>query len=110
MIAENENTEPEVKRKGISRNDLCPCKSGLKYKKCHISSEKMLLSKEMRSLFHILIVKLNGIAVSQKLLDEYPEDAPVEIVYDEVNEIWSFLVPKPEINLAVPKRTIITPN
>jgi preprotein translocase subunit SecA len=32
---ESEKQKPIVKEKTVGRNDLCPCGSGLKYKKCH---------------------------------------------------------------------------
>ena len=116
MIAENENTEPEVisevKRKNVGRNDMCPCNSGKKYKNCHIKSDKMLLPTELRSLIHILVTQFNGVAVSQKKFDEYPQDAEMVITYDSEKQRWFFMTPKPEKKpkLLVPKNRIILPN
>ena len=126
MIADNENNEeeyhavpfeeapdpvnnPEVVRKGTGRNDLCPCNSGLKYKKCHIKSEKGLLPQEMRSLMHLLIKTVRGVAVTQRMLDEYPDDAEIHISFDKNGQIWKVIVPEPtEPEVLVPRRKIIT--
>ena len=116
MIAENENTEPEVisevKRKNVGRNDMCPCNSGKKYKNCHIKSDKMLLPSELRTLMHILVTAVKGVAVTQKMLDEYPQDAEMVITYDSEKQRWFFMPPMPEKKpkLLVPKNRIILPN
>jgi len=117
MVAENENTVPEetvviplVDRKGLGRNDLCPCGSGKKYKKCHEKSDMGLLPQELRALFHLLIISVNGAAVSQKKLDDYPEDAEINIKYDTEKRIWFFVVPKPEPKLILHKKRIVLPN
>ena len=127
MIADNENEKsdedefhaesyeeeiqagPLVNRKGIGRNDLCPCNSGLKYKKCHVKSEKGLLPQEMRSLMHILIEALNGVAFTQKKLDEYPKDAMIKLTFDEINHVWKAITREPEQKqgLILPSRGII---
>jgi len=35
LIEDRKNTEENISGEGIGRNDLCPCGSGLKYKRCH---------------------------------------------------------------------------
>jgi len=118
MIAENENLDSEgpvivhlVERAGIGRNDLCPCNSGHKYKKCHEKSDKMLLPQELRTLLHLLIESVNGVAVSQKKLDEYPEDAEINIKFDAKNQIWRIVPKRPAPKLILQKKKrIILPN
>jgi len=119
MIAENENIEQEepvvipqsfVTRAGIGRNDLCPCGSGLKYKKCHENSAMGLLPQELRALFHLLVISTNGVAVTQKKLDKYPDDAEMIVTFDDKKEVWFFIVPKPEPKILLHKKRIILPN
>ena len=117
MIAGNENLEPAepvviplVKRAGIGRNDPCPCNSGEKYKHCHEKSDMMLLPREMRALFHLLVIGVKGVAITQKKLDEYPEDAEMICTYDAEKQIWFFTVPATEPKLILHKKRIIMPN
>jgi len=117
MIAENDNIEQEepvviplVKRAGVGRNDLCPCGSGLKYKKCHEKSDMMLLPREMRALLHLLVIGVQGVAVTQKKLDKYPDDAEMNITYDAEKQIWYFTVPAPPPELILHNKRIIQPN
>ncbi|MDD5639401.1 MAG: preprotein translocase subunit SecA [Candidatus Pacebacteria bacterium] len=35
LVEERKNTEENISTGDVGRNDLCPCGSGLKYKKCH---------------------------------------------------------------------------
>lgn len=101
---------PLVTRKGIERNDQCPCNSGKKYKKCHIKADKGLLPQELRAVMHKLLTITQGIGVKQEALDEYPKDAVMNVMYDEKRQAWR-IVPKVEqkLDLLVPKSRIIRP-
>lgn len=80
---------------GIERNDLCWCKSGLKYKKCHIDFDRRyneLMMKDEWVPDRRLIknaVQLDGIRESGKIntfiLDKVTEMAKVGVTTEQLN-------------------------
>lgn len=106
---EDEPSAPLVKRKGIGRNDLCPCKSGKKYKNCHEKADKLLLPIEMHHLFQILLSMIPGITIPQKTFDEF-EDIEVQLRYDEHLQAWKIFCPRrPKKALLVPSKRPVYP-
>ncbi len=53
-----------------------------------------LTPANLKAIFHLAIRGCGGLAVPQKVLDEYPEDAPVIMRYDETNKVLNVFVPK----------------
>jgi hypothetical protein len=101
---------PLVKRKGIGRNDPCPCNSGEKYKKCHEKADKGLLPQELRAIMQKLLTIARGIAVEQQALDEYPKDAEMNAAYDEKRQVWRIVpLEKPESQILVPNKEPMIP-
>ncbi len=39
--------ESQRRRKAAGRNDLCPCGSGQKYKKCHYAEDELLVHEDL---------------------------------------------------------------
>lgn len=65
-----------------------------------------LTDENMRAFFHIALVGSGGFQVPKKMLDNYPKDVPIKMVFDEVNEVWHVSAP-----MKKPKRgKIVKPN
>jgi hypothetical protein len=100
---------PLVKRKGVGRNDLCPCHSGKKYKHCHEKADKLLLPVEMHRLLQILLSMIPGITIYQKTFDDF-KDIEVQLLYDEHLRAWKIFCPKrPKQAILVPSKRPVLP-
>jgi hypothetical protein len=107
---EDEPVVPIVKRKDVGRNDPCPCKSGKKYKDCHIKADKLLTPQEMSNLLKIIVHKLNGITIPQAALDSFPEDkVGINITYDENKQEWNIWPAKNKPSILVPSDRPVVP-
>ena len=106
---------PLVKRKGVGRNDPCPCNSGEKYKNCHEKASKMLMPREMSNLLKVIVHKLNGVTITQRALDNFPEgEVDVNITFREDIQAWQIrpdvkesLIVTPQKEPMIPTRRII---
>ena len=101
---------PLVKRKGVGRNDPCPCKSGNKYKHCHEKADKMLMPQEMANLLKIIVHKLHGVTILQKALDNFPNDeVNIKITFNEAIQAWVIRSEIKQPLIAVPNKEPVIP-
>lgn len=92
---------PLVSRKGVGRNDPCPCDSGLKYKNCHEKADKGLLPTELRHLLQGMVVIVGGVTIPQYSFDNV-EDNEITISFNENKQAWDILpVRKKEPTIAL---------
>ena len=53
-----------------------------------------LTPANLKAVFHMALRACDGLSIPQNVLDEYPEDAPVIMRYDETNKVLNVFVPK----------------
>ena len=72
-----------------------------------------LTAKDMRAILHIALVRCGGFAVTKKGLEQYPEDDPMTMSYDVINEVWHVYVPKKKFKrgkIIGPYKRLIVPS
>lgn len=65
-----------------------------------------LTPANLKAIFHLALRACDGLAIPQKVLDEYPEDAPVIMRYDETNKVLNVFVPKKRPKRGKIKKTV----
>lgn len=64
-----------------------------------------LTPARLKAIFHLALRACDGLAIPLKVLDEYPEDAPVIMRYDGTNEVLNVFVPKKKPKRGKVKKT-----
>jgi hypothetical protein len=102
-----------------SRNDPCPCGSGLKHKHCCLNPQVKALRRDnirLTTMAHLFLTELqkltgkNAVIVPREILARYPPDARISMAQDHVTGAFRFWVePPPEKPVIQPLRRIILP-
>ena len=101
---------PEEEKTG--RNELCPCGSGKKHKKCCGAPDPTFDNANLGKVLHILLVKVGGLSIPADLLEKYP-DMPFKAKYDRTRKTWTLSAIVPEQKgpaLVAPSKRLIMPN
>ncbi|MBU1863074.1 MAG: SEC-C domain-containing protein [Candidatus Omnitrophica bacterium] len=79
--------------KNTGRNDQCPCDSGNKYKKCHLSEDELVQHKEMQKQKEAAVAKDN-------------ENSSAERQESDLSHFNVEVRPKLKLNKAVAHRNV----
>jgi len=107
-MAEGQEGQVEIM---VSRNDLCPCGSGKKYKFCCGNSTRKTLNHAGLNRAFLFVVnsictreKAKSITIPSDDLDSLPKDMVLALGYNPKKDVFIF---KPVI---IEKKAIITPD
>lgn len=101
---------PIIAPKKVGRNELCPCGSGKKYKKCcMVKQVKQLSPKGFQVCFKKLVQDAGGsIDITCEDLDSMPKDEALVISHNAEKDLFHFEVVKFKMsNIIQPGKRII---